>query len=357
MLLVSCENFRQRSLRGWRLLACGLAASLCGVIRAAEPGLPSGLPADNLPKSLMASRPPAGVANLPAPPEDNPLTPASVQLGRKLFFDPLLSADRTVACASCHLPERGFAGTDGRAVGVSGRRGRRNAPSLINRAFGRSFFWDGREATLEAQALKPIEDPLEMDLPLDQLLDRLAKDADYAAQFRTAFPDGLTRANIGRALASFERTLVYGDSPVDRFVLAEEVGLLDDKARHGLWLFQSRARCWKCHTGQDLTDEKFHNTGVSVGREPLDLGRFEYTQDDADRGKFKTPSLRNVSETAPYMHDGSLNTLADVVEFYNQGGGKNERLDRAIEPLRLTAEESAALVAFLEKLVGRPAWE
>lgn len=315
------------------------------------------LPADTLPAELIATAPPRGLIALPSAPEDNRPTPARVALGRKLFFDGQLSLDRTVSCATCHEPDRAFAGREARAVGVMGRTGRRNAPSLVNRAYGKAFFWDGREQTLESQALRPIVDKLEMDLPLDQLLPRLQTDGQYPALFAQAYPDGLTADNVGRALASFERTLVYGDSPVDRFIEADDVSLLDAPARHGLWLFQSRAKCWKCHSGPDVSDEKFHNTGVSWGREPLDLGRFEVTQAEADRGRFKTPSLRNISQTAPYMHDGSLGALADVVEFYNQGGGKNPHLDRAIEPLHLTKEESAALTAFLEALTGHAAWK
>jgi cytochrome c peroxidase len=316
---------------------------------AANDMAPPPLPKDSLPEKLDLVRiPPPLDPKRPAP-ADNPLTEEKAALGRTLFFDANLSADRTVSCASCHVPERGF--TDGRAVavGIRGQRGRRNAPSLLNRAYGSSFFWDGRENSLEAQALKPIEDPLELGARVPEIVARLQADAGYRARFEKAFPDGVTAANLGRAIASFERTLLSAESKIDRF-RAGDVALLNDTERLGLWVFESKGRCWKCHSGPNLSDEQFHNTGVSWQKQPLDLGRYEVTKLDADRGKFKTPSIRVVGLTAPYMHDGSLATLEDVVEFYNRGGGPNPHLDAAMTPLQLTVEEKRGLVAFLKGL-------
>jgi cytochrome c peroxidase len=306
-------------------------------------------PKDTLPTSLSIDLIPAGLdPNRPVP-NDNPLSAAKVQLGRRLFFDPILSGNRTVSCASCHQPEHGFSSPLRFAIGHSGKQGQRNPPSLLNRAYGRAFFWDGREATLESQAVRPIESPGEMGSTLDEIIRRLQAHADYSAQFRAMFPDGVTAANIGKALACFERVLLSGNSRVDRFRRGE-IAALSDSERHGLWLYESRGGCWRCHGGPNFTDEGFHNTGVSWGSEPLDLGRYAVTRQEIDRGRFKTPTLRGLAATAPYMHDGSLATLREVVEFYNRGGGKNPHLDPVIAPLGLSAEEATDLVAFLNAL-------
>jgi cytochrome c peroxidase len=270
-------------------------------------------------------------------------------LGRRLFFDPLLSADSTVACASCHDPKHGFASPQPRAIGIRGQKGRRNAPSLLNRAYGSVLFWDGRESALETQALKPIADPLEMGSTVAEAVKRLQTDKTYPGLFAAAFTDGLTEANLGKALASFQRTILSGNSRIDRFRAAEKI-VLTTEEKQGLWLFESKGRCWRCHAGANMTDEQFHNTGVSWGQSPLDLGRYEVTKKEEDRGKFKTPTLRGVAESAPYMHDGSLATLEDVVEFYNRGGVKNPNLDAIVKPLELTKEDVQHVVAFLKAL-------
>jgi cytochrome c peroxidase len=321
-------------------------------LRAAEPASPP-LPADTLPAQLVLDAVPLGLARDRPVPADNPLTAAKVQLGRRLFFDPVLSADRSVACASCHSPTHGLASPHPQAVGIRGRRGHRNAPSLFNRAYGTSFFWDGREATLEGQALKPIECAQEMGTTVADVVKRLQEHAEYKALFQAAFADGVTALNLARALASFERTLLLGNSKIDRFRIGEVAGL-NAAERQGLWLFESRGRCWRCHAGPNLSDESFHNTGVSWGREPLDLGRYGVTKEDADRGKFKTPTLRGVAETPPYMHDGSIGTLEEVVEFYNRGGGKNPNLDPFMEPLGLSPEDVKNLAAFLKAMSAAP---
>jgi cytochrome c peroxidase len=311
------------------------------------------LPKDSLPAHLALDTIPDGLDAKRPIPKDNPLTEAKVRLGRKLFFDPILSADATVACASCHQPEHGFAGPGRFAVGARSQIGSRNAPTLLNRAYGTAFFWDGRETTLEGQALHPIASPTEMGSSVAQAVERLQAHREYPALFREAFSEGVTAGNLAKALASFERVLLTGNSRVDRF-RAGDLQALNASERHGLWLYESRGRCWRCHTGPNFTDEDFHNTGVSWGKTPADLGRYTVTKKDPDRGRFKTPTLRGLALTAPYMHDGSLATLEEVVEFYSRGGQKNVYLDPAIGPLELSKTDVADLVAFLKALSDSP---
>jgi cytochrome c peroxidase len=310
---------------------------------------PNPVPKDPLPAKLPLDAIPLGLKDREVS-KDNPLTDDRVQLGRKLFFDPILSNDNSVACASCHDPARGFSSPEAGARGVRGQRTARKAPTLLNRAYGTAFFWDGRETTLEAQALRPIEDPAEMGSKLAEIVRRLQEDKGYKDRFEAAFTDGITETNLGRALASFERVLLRGDSAVDRFRKKGQHDALTPAEREGLWLYESKARCWRCHTGANFSDEGFHNTGVGASKAMPDLGRFAVTQRDEDRGRFKTPTLRGVALTAPYMHDASIATLEDVVEFYNRGGGANKNLDSVLGPLNLSKDEVAALVAFLKAL-------
>jgi cytochrome c peroxidase len=288
---------------------------------------------------------------LPTPP-DNPLTQAKITLGRQLFADPLLSRDRSTACASCHRPEQGFTTGQRSGQGIHGQQTTRNPPTLLNRAYGQRFFWDGRAATLEQVVLLPIQDPKEMDLTLAELEARLGQDASYRSLFGQAFGRAPAAADVARALASYVRSLLAGDSPYDRYVFGETAALTAE-ARRGLELFQGKGKCTTCHAGPNLTDEGFHNTGVAWqdGR-LLDVGRFTVTGKEADRGAFKTPTLREVARTAPYMHDGSLATLEDVLAYYDRGGNRNPHLDPAIRPLQLTAPEKQVLVSFLRSLSG-----
>jgi cytochrome c peroxidase len=325
------------------IVACGLAwANDAKSVVLPKDTLPADLPTKDIPVGLDANRP---------VPDDNPLTEAKVQLGRKLFFDSILSADGTVSCASCHDPAHGFAGTSRVGTGIGGKKTTRNVPSLFNRAYGTAFFWDGRERTLEAQALRPIDNPEEMGGTVAGAVRRLQAHANYPGLFQAAFGDEITSSNLAKAIASFERVLLLGNSRVDRF-RAGEVRALDDNERHGLWLFESRGRCWRCHSGPNFSDEKLHNTGVSWDRDPIDLGRYTITKQEADRGRFKTPTLRGLADTSPYMHDGSLTTLEEVVEFYNQGGGKNPNLDEAVISLGLSKSDVRDLAAFLKALSG-----
>lgn len=325
-------------------LALGLVMAAFLFAAAVEP---PPVPRDTLPERLALDSLPLGLADRPVP-ADNPLTAERVALGRKLFFDPILSADKTVACATCHRPELGFAGEGAKAVGIGGKEGPRRAPTLLNRAFGTAFFWDGRAKSLEEQALEPIENPVEMGSKVSDAVAKLQASGEYRKLFAAAFDDGVTAANLAKALAGFERTLVRADSPVDRFRHNGEHAGTTAAERHGLWLYESKGGCWKCHGGPNFTDDSFRNTGVGWG--DTDLGRFAVTRQDADRGKYKTPTLRGVKLRPPYMHDGSLKTLEEVVEFYDRGGGANPHLDPAMKPLRLSGEEKQALVAFLKSL-------
>ena len=298
-------------------------------------------------------------------PEGNPLSPETVALGRTLFFDPILSRDLRLACAGCHDPERAF--TDGRAlsVGVIGRVGTRSVPTLVNRAYGRSFFWDGRTSSLEDQVLLPIQDPMEMDMTLDDVVERLRRDPVYSERFQQRFGRIPTHVDLANALASYLRTILSGDAPIDRYMNGVR-DALSTQARDGLRVFRERGNCTACHLGPTFTDERFHNPGVAWKYPPpppraasadeagklVDLGRFAVTGDDEDRGAFKTPTLRDVERTAPYMHDGSLATLADVIDFYDRGGNANPYRDPGIRPLDLSAEEKQALQTFLRSLSG-----
>ena len=285
-------------------------------------------------------------------PDDNPLTREKVELGRKLFSDPILSRDKSLACASCHDPERAF--TDGRAVseGVFGREGTRHVPTLINRGYGVSFFWDGRIPSLEEQVLQPIQHPKEMDLTFEEVVARLKQEGDYPQRFREALGNGIEAEGLAKALASYVRTILSGDSGFDRYLNGERHAL-SEREREGLRLFRGKGNCTACHIGPNFTDERFHNSGIAWrDGEMLDPGRFQETGKQEDQGAFKTPTLREIAETPPYMHDGSMATLEEVIEFYDRGGNPNPYLDPELRPLHLAPEEKKSLVAFLGSLSG-----
>jgi len=292
-------------------------------------------------------------------PEDNPVTPAKVSLGRRLFFDPILSDDGELSCAACHDPELAF--TDGKTVaeGVYGRRGQRNAPTLVNRGYGASFFFDGRAATLEEQVLVPIEGEDELATRVADAVERLRTEQGYAREFRGAFGSEPDRESLAAVLASYVRSIVSGNAPVDRFRFGE-ADALSELQQEGMRIFRGKGNCTACHVGPSITDEDFHNTGVAwrpdenerAREAPLDPGRFAISGADADLGAFKTPTLREIARTAPYMHDGSLATLEEVIDFYDGGGHANPYLDTQVRPLRLSEREKSALVAFLQALSG-----
>ena len=286
-------------------------------------------------------------------PDDNPLTEGRVAIGRKLFFDPMLSVDRRVSCSSCHRPDHAFADTTDVSFGSRNRVGIRNTPSVLNAVYRATFAWDGRSRSLEDQVLLPIQDPDEMALTLVELAKRARAQPRYARAFRREFGEEPTPRTIAMALAAYLRTLRSGDAPIDRFRAGDTLAL-SAAARLGFRLFTGMANCTTCHVGPLFTDGDFHNTGIAWrGDEFTDIGRAGVTGLTEDKGRFKTPSLRDVAITAPYMHDGSKRSLADVVEFYDTGGQRNLGLDPLIRPLRLTASEKQALVAFLESLTSR----
>lgn len=341
----------QSRLRVFPTATALFAALIITSTTAAQTDKPLPIPDDTLPAELPLNEVPLGLSSDRPLPPGNELSAERVRLGRRLFFDPGLSSDGTVSCATCHLPDRAFTSSDPLAIGVGKAVGRRNTPTIVNRAYGKFFFWDGRSPSLEDQALQPIENPIEMANKLSAVIDSLRADASYREQFDAAYPGGVTTENLARALASFQRVVLSGNSAADRFQ-AGDFSSLSDEARQGMWIFESRGQCWRCHSGPNYTDEAFHNTGVSWGKTPLDLGRFEVTEKEADRGRFHTPTLRDIHLTAPYMHDGSIATLDEVVEFYNKGGVANPHLDSVIKPLDLSERDKKALVAFLKALAG-----
>lgn len=308
----------------------------------------------------IALQTPLGLPPVPVP-VDNPPTAETVALGRRLYYDKQLSADNTVACANCHSPATAF--TDGKAVsqGVNGKTGTRNAPTVLNAAYHTLQFWDGRAKSLEEQAGGPIQNPVEMNQAHDVMVAKIGKLTDYKTAFDKAFgPGPVTVDKVEKAIASFERTAVSGNSPFDRYQYGGDKKALSPAAIRGLAIFtdKNRANCVACHTIEEkyalFTDGKFHNIGVGVDAngELKDQGRYAETHQEADRGAFRTPTLRNVALTAPYMHDGSLKTLKDVVDFYVGGGTSNPHLDKDIKEIKLTGPERADLVAFLESLTG-----
>ena len=274
------------------------------------------------------------------------------QLGEMLFFDSILSEDRSVSCASCHIPQFAFADTVAFSTGVHGRKATRNTPSAMNVAARDALFWDGRAATLEAQALGPIENPNEMNLPLEIAIERL-RSSKYNDLFLKAFGKSPDRQTLGQAISAYEKTLETSDTPNDRW-LNDEPGGLTAQQERGRDIFRVKAKCFECHFSPDFTVDDFRNIGLFNGKEYNDSGRYTVTHNPADIGKFKVPGLRNVAITAPYMHDGSLKTLREVIDYYDQpklfvpdGIGRDSVL---LQPLNLTEQEKQDLEAFLHSL-------
>lgn len=286
-------------------------------------------------------------------PADNPQTAQKIELGRMLFFDKRLSKTNTVACANCHMP--GLAFTDGQAVsmGINRLQGGRSAPVAINRLYSKVQFWDGRAQTLEEQSTGPFINPVEHGfLDYDEMTTKMKKLSGYRQLFKEVFADDITEKNIGKAIASFQRTLLSGNSPADRFDFGGDEQALTPSAQRGLEVFRGKARCTRCHSGFNFSDEKFHNLGIGWDTNQVDLGRYMVTKNPEDVGAFKTPTLREISRTAPYMHDGRFGTLEEVVNFYNQGGIQNPHLDNTVIPLELAESEKQDVVAFLRSLNG-----
>jgi len=328
-----------------------------------------------LPKGL-----PADLWEILVPPE-NPVTPEKTALGRKLYFDKRLSKDGTVSCATCHDPAKGFADGKKIAEGIAAKKGSRNSPTILNAIFYEFQFWDGRAATLEEQAKGPMINPVEMGMDSHDAVVKVVRGVpEYAGEFQKLFGRDATIDDIVAAIATFERTAVSGDSAFDRFHAGDK-SAMSAAAQRGWELWNGKGRCNTCHPFGDATpnfsDNKFHNIGVAAKAKDFatlarkaasaggdtaslasnadfsELGRFIVTKQPKDLGSFKTPGLRDVALTAPYMHDGSEATLADVVNFYDRGGEPNPYLDGGVVPLKLTHQEKQDLVAFMEALTGQ----
>ena len=363
------------------------AANTLSTKIAAQPPIPKAGPLAQ-PRSPQQVGLPADQTRAVIPP-DNPQTPEKIALGQKLFFDGRLSADGTVACASCHNPERAF--TDGKptSTGIHGRLGQRNAPTILNALYNKTQFWDGRAKTLEDQAALPIVNSIEMGQPnLNAAVARIAGVGEYQQAFIRIFGRPASGPDLLRAIASYERTLVSFNSPFDRFIAGDK-NAIDDAAKRGWELFNTRGRCNKCHALTEdkrdvtnFTDNDFHNIGIGIIRHNVvalarqaeqlvdsgdpaaidraalqtdmsALGRFLITKKEADIASFKTPNLRNVLVTGPYFHDGSQVTLWDVMDHYNKGDGlQNPWLDEDIQPLALTESDIDDVVAFLASLTS-----
>ncbi|WP_298270460.1 cytochrome c peroxidase [Geobacter sp.] len=341
------------------------------------------------PFSLPAAELPLGLPPVPIP-ADNPQTPEKIALGKRLFEEKRFSADGTISCSHCHDLQKAFTDRLVVAEGIGKQKGTRNTPTVINAAYYTSQFWDGRRATLEEQAKDPFVNPIEHGLKSHEpILATIRSDPTYPAEFRKAFgvePSAVTIDHVVKAIASFERTVVSGDSPFDRYLYGGQKDAISEAAKRGLELYRVKARCQDCHnigqTNATFTDNKFHNVGVGFKRiegrfmeiatsfrkakeagknvdesvltshDASELGRFAITLRPADIGAFKTVTLRNIAVTAPYMHDGSVKTLEDVIELYDRGGEKNPFLDSGIRPLNLTPQEKTDLLEFLKTLTS-----
>jgi len=285
-------------------------------------------------------------------PATNPYTVAKADLGRLLYFDKRLSADESLSCASCHDPK--FAFTDGAATstGIKSQKGNRSAPTIINRAYTLAQFWDGRAASLEEQAIGPMANPIEMGSTHDAIVTKLKTVSGYKPLFAKAFgSEEITIDRVALAIACFERTVFSGNAPYDKYKRGDKKAMTPEQVR-GMTVFFDKAKCDKCHEGANFSLNAYANIGVGSDKPDPDVGRFAVTKNERDWGVFKTPTLREIEHTAPYMHDGSLKTLEEVVDYYDKGGTKNKNLDENIKPLHLTAQEKKDLVAFMKALSG-----
>lgn len=279
-------------------------------------------------------------------PKDNPYTPEKAALGKKLFFDTRLSRDMNLSCASCHNPSFGWEVPFAKAIGAGGKPLGRHAPTTLNLAWSQNLFWDGRAPTLEAQAKGPIEEPVEMDLPMATAVARLKAVQGYVAAFSKAFPnEGLTEDTILKALGTYQRTIVTGDTPFDRWVRGDTKAMTAE-AKRGFALFTGKANCAVCHSGWNFTDDKFHDIGLRTA----DKGRMAFTKAAADQHAFKTPGLREIAARAPFMHHGEVATLEAVIAHYITGGEKRPSLSKAMKPLALNGQDVQDLAAFMRSL-------
>jgi len=301
-----------------------------------------------------ADKPPREPLGLPKIewPKNNPYSAAKAELGRDLFYDQRISADETISCATCHNPQFGF--TDGAPVstGINHQQGTRSAPTVINRAFSLAQFWDGRAASLEEQVKGPMANPIEMGNSHEMVVSVIRDIPGYRELFAEAFDsEGITIDRAAMAIATFERTILSGNAPYDRYRKGDKKAMTPEQMR-GMSVFFDKAQCDRCHEDSNFTLNAYNNIGIGTDKPDPDLGRYVITQDPRDWGVFKVPTLREIEHTAPYMHDGSLKTLEDVVDYYDRGGNPNRNLDPAIRKLHLTDQEKKELVSFLKALSG-----
>jgi cytochrome c peroxidase len=290
----------------------------------------------------------------PPAPADNAVTYARVELGKRLFFDPRLSGSGWISCATCHNPALGWSDGLPTAIGHGMKVLGRHTPTILNSAYNKRQMWDGRFATLEEQALGPIGSADEMNMDMAEMVKRLKSIKGYQPLFELAYPgEGISEKTVAKAIASFERTIVSRRSPFDRWQEGER-NAVSPAAKRGFELFRGKANCVACHDGHNFTDDGFHNIGVRQQPGVDDPGRFAKVAVKAMKGAHKTPSLRDVGHTAPYMHNGAYSTLREVVEMYSRGGDVADNLDPNMRKLDLTSAEIDDIVAFLESLTGDP---
>lgn len=360
-----------RMIRAGVLVAALLFTAQCTKKEEAKPPAPAPTPAATAPapavpekKATDGSQPAVGAPFVRVPlgldpdlniPKDNPLTPEKVELGKLLYFDKRLSKDVTISCATCHDPKRGWTDNQAVSAGIHGGVGTRSAPTVINSTYYLLQFWDGRAKNLEEQALGPIINPIEMGMAShDEMITTLSNIQAYRPLFQKAFGDpNLTKEKVAMAIASFERTVLGGNSKFDRYSNGDKTAMNESEIR-GRELFFGKANCTRCHVGSNFSDSDFHNLGVGMKKPKPDLGRYDVTKEEKDKGAFKTPTVRDITKTAPYMHDGSVATLEEVVELYDRGGEPNKWLSEKVVKLNLTPQEKTDLVAFMKALDSNP---
>ena len=349
------RSIRRAALAG-AVTTTAVAAAAILATAADTPKTPGGATA-SLTFPAEPPAPPLGLPPVPWP-DDNPYSAAKAKLGWFLYFDNRLSSDKSVSCASCHAPEHGFTDALPVSVGILKQKGGRSAPTVINRAYSTLQFWDGRAESLEEQAKGPIANPLEMtsqkkaDAAHEAIVGSLRGIPGYVKLFKDAFGDATpTIDHVAKAIATFERTVLSGDAPYDRYQAGKPNAMTPEQLR-GMDVFFNKAACDSCHIGFNFTDGSYENIGIGMDKPKPDLGRYAVTGRDEEKGAFKTPTLREVEHTAPYMHDGRFQTLEEVVEHYDKGGIKNPWLDERLKPLRLSKQDKADLVAFLKALSG-----
>lgn len=343
-----------RSAWGISLLGC-LAWTLGGCEKQSAPAGGGGAEGtgETGAAAAMTVKVPLGLPQL-AIPADNPMTEAKVELGKMLYFDKRLSQDATVSCATCHDPKMAWAEKRATSEGIKKLVGDRNSPTVINAAYMPVMFWDGRAASLEEQALGPIENPIEMGHSMESLVPNLAKIPEYEKRFQEVFGTGVTKEGIAKAIAAFERTILSGNSPYDKYVAGDKSAMSEEQVR-GMDLFTGKAGCGDCHSAPIFSNGNYYNAGIGSSKDNPDPGRKKVSNRDSDMGKFRVPHLRDAAETGPYFHDGSVEKLEDAVRIMATGCIDNPNLSaslKGIKEAKLTDQEIADITAFVKALSG-----